>query len=69
MAHVSRDDPAVDIRNPRRPMEVHGPGRPTGATQELGRVRPPTTDSGEGSEGRSGLWTRSSFDKREKSLE
>ena len=52
--HVSRDDPAVGIRKPGRPMGVHGPGRPTEATLE------PT--SGEGSDGRFGLWIRSSLD-------
>ena len=26
--HLSRDDPAVGIRKPERPMEVHGPGDP-----------------------------------------
>ena len=34
---MCRADPAVGIREPGRPMEIHGPGRPTGATRGPGR--------------------------------
>ena len=41
------------------PGDLHGSGRPTGTEG----VRPPPTDSrGAGSDGRFGLWSKSSFD-------